>query len=633
MIFRKENIFYKKSWVATVILLFLYSPFFAQQNSPSKLKNEILESKKKQSNNNYQPPAVGVTVFQPKNALNNTTKTLIYLEHSNEWYHNDIKFPNIQILKGDVKFRHDDAILYCDSAYYNQKENTFKAFSNVKIVQGDTLTAYGDRLYYDGNSKLAQLQENVRMVNKNTTLTTETLYYDRVANLAYYFTGGEIKDGKNTLTSIWGEYSPATKIALFKNKVKMTNPKGVLKADTLKYYTNTSIADIVGNSHVIYKNETEVYSEKGWYDTKKERMMLLKRSLIEHKDGKTLVGDTIFYDKKNRFGEAFSKVELNDKNQKTTLYGNYISYNELSETGLATDSALFVDWSEKEKKLYMSADTLYTLRDSLPTDSIGFDMVKGYSNVRFYRQDLQGVCDTLSYTTRDSIIRMKSIPVVWSKNNQLKGKTINAFIKNKTIDRIEIKQSAIAIQKDTLNYYNQLAGKEIIAYMDSSKLKRVDINGNVETIYFPKDDKTKEIIGVNKTLSSFAKIYLKKQKIDKIVLTEATNAIMYPLLEMSESDLQLPYFHWFAKERPMHQEDVFTKYQRNEPPRLPQSTKRPELPGSKSNDEDEENKQSNRNKQNTQNRLGNRNINQRNSFSGSNSKNRLNAGGKFQLKR
>ncbi len=592
----------------TIILLFLYTPFFAQQNSPSKLKNEILESKKEQSNN-YQPPAVGVTVLTPKDSLTNKKNSLIYLEHTNEWYYNDLKLPNIQILKGDVKFRHDDAILYCDSAYYNEKENTFKAFSNVKIVQGDTLTAYGDRLYYDGNSKLAQLQQNVRMVNKNTTLTTEKLYYDRVSNLAYYFTGGEIKDGKNTLTSIWGQYSPATKIALFKDKVKMNNPDGVLKSDTLKYYTDTSIADIVGNSHVVYKNETEVYSEKGWYDTKKERMMLLKRSLIEHKDGKTLVGDTIFYDKKNQFGEAFSKVELNDKEQKTTLYGNYISYDEISEKGLATDSALFVDWSEKEKKLYMSADTLYTLKDSLSTDSIGFDMIKAYANVRFYRQDLQGVCDTLSYTTRDSIMRMKSIPVVWSKNNQLKGKTINAFIKNKKIDKVEIKQSAIVIQQDTLNYYNQLAGKEIIAYLDSSKLKRVEINGNVETIYFPKDEKTKEIIGVNKTLSSFAKIYLKEQKIDKIVLTEATNAIMYPLLEMSEKDLQLPYFHWFEKERPKHKKDVFTKYQRSEPPRLPQSTKRPELPGT-TNKDNKEDKKNNRNnqKQNSTNQFNNRNI-------------------------
>ncbi len=575
----------RRSWIATLILLFLYNtPFFAQQNSPSKLKHEILESKKKQSES-YQPPAVGVTVLTPKSSLNNPEKTLIYLEHTNQWYHNEAKLPNIQILKGDVIFRHDDAILYCDSAYFNEKENTFKAFSNVKIVQGDTLTAYGNRLDYDGNSKLAQLRENVRMINKNTILTTEILYYDRVANLAYYFTGGKINDGKNTLTSIWGQYSPATKIALFKDKVKMTNPDGVLNSDTLKYYTNTSIADMVGNSHLVYKNETEIYSKKGWYDTKKKRMMLLKRSLIEHKDGKTLTGDTIFYDKENQYGEAFSKVELSDTEQKTTLYGDYISYDEVSETGLATDSALFVDWSEKDKKLYMSADTLYTLKDSLPTDSLGFDMLKGYTNVRFYRKDIQGVCDTLSYTTRDSILKMRSLPILWSSNNQLKGNVINAFIKNKSIHRVEIKKEAIAIQRDTLNYYNQLAGKEIIAYLDSSKLKKVEINGNVETIYFPKDEKTREIIGVNKTLSSFAKIYLKEKKIDKIILTEATNAIMYPLKDMIEADLRLSDFHWFTKERPIRKEDVFVKYKRIKPPRLPQSNKRPELPSIKESKE------------------------------------------------
>ncbi len=589
MIKTKRNNFFIKKGTIIVILLFLFSVVGAQQNLPKQLKKEILKSKKEQQNNKYEPPAVGITVLQPKKTLNkHNNKSLIYLEHSNEWYYNEKKYPNIQLLKGNVKFRHDNVVLYCDSAHYNEKENTFKAFSNVKIVQGDTLTAYGDLLIYDGNNKLAQLQNNVKMVNRNTILTTETLYYDRIANLAYYFTGGKIEDTNNTLTSTWGQYSPATKVALFKDKVKMTNPKGTLTSDTLKYYTDTSIADIVGNSHVVYKNETDVYSQKGWYDTKKERMMLLKRSLIEHKNGKTLIGDTIFYDKKNRFGEAFSKVELSDIEQKTTLYGNYISYNEVSETGLATDSALFVDWSEKEKKLYLSADTLRTLLDSIPTDSIGFDMLKAHKNVRFYRKDLQGVCDTLTYTTRDSVIKMRSIPIIWSQNNQLRGKQINAFIKENSVSKVEIKKTAIAIQKDTLNYYNQLAGKEIIAYIDSSKLKQVHINGNVETIYFPKDDKTKKIIGVNKTLSSFAKIYIKKQKLDKIVLTEATNAIMYPLKELEEKDLFLPDFHWFENERPTNKQDVFRKCQRIEPKRLPESSKRPDLPTEKNNDNNQQ---------------------------------------------
>ncbi len=559
--------------MAIVILLFFCNPISAQQNNPTQLRKEILQSKKEQ----YTPPAVGKTVLKSVTPVTKTNKSLVYLEHSDEWMMDNERLPNIQILKGNVKFRYDDAIMYCDSAYYDEKENTFDAFSNVKIVQGDTLTLYGNILNYNGNTKLAQLQDNVKMVNRNTELTTQTLYYDRVKNLAYYFTGGIIKNGKNTLTSMWAQYSPSTKEALFKDQVKMSNDKGILTADTLKYYTNTSVADIVGNSHIVYNNKTEVYSERGWYDTKSERMMLLKRSLIEQKDGKTLVGDTIFYDKKNRFGEAFSRVELNDPKQKVTLYGNYVSYDELKDKGLATDSALFVDWSEKDKEFNLSADTLYTQKDSVKTDTVAFSMIKGYANVRFLRDDLQGVCDTLMYTSRDSIIRLNHMPVAWSKNQQLKGKTIKAFIKNKKIDRIEVKKSAIAIQKDSLNYYNQLSGKEIVVFMDSTSIKRIDINGNVETIYFIKDDKTKEYFGVNKTLSSFAKIYFKNKKLDRIRLTEQSNAVSYPLKDMQEEDLFLPNFHWFEKERPTTVKSLFTKYKRVEPAKRPISKKRPKM--------------------------------------------------------
>ncbi len=594
-----KNIFQKK-WVAIVILLFLWYPISAQQNNPTQLKKEILQSKKEQKK--YTPPAVGKTVFKSATPLKKTDKSLVYLEYSDEWMMDNDRLPNIQILKGNVKFRYDDVIMFCDSAYYDENKNTFDAFSNVKIVQGDTLTLYGDLLNYDGNTKLAQLQDNVKMVNRNTELTTETLYYDRVKNLAYYFTGGVIKNGKNTLTSMWAEYSPATKVALFKDQVKLNNDKGVLTADTLKYYTNTSIADIVGNSHIVYKNETDVYSEKGWYDTKTERMMLLKRSLIEQKDGKTLLGDTIFYDKKNRFGEAFSRVELNDPKQKVTLYGNYISYDEVKEKGLATDSALFVDWSEKEKEFNLSADTLYTQKDSISTDTVAFSMVRGYANVRFFREDLQGICDTLVYTSRDSVIRLNHIPVVWSKNQQLKGKTIKAFIKNKKVDRVEVKKSAIAIQKDSLNYYNQLAGKEIIAFMDSTSLKQIDVNGNVETIYFIKDDKTKEYFGVNKTISSFAKIFFKDKKLDRIRLTEQSNAVSYPLKDMQEEDLYLPNFHWFEKERPTDVKSLFTKFVRVEPKKLPISKKRPKM-SIKDDDSDEQkdNKDNKNKKQDNQN--------------------------------
>lgn len=564
----------------------------AQTDKPRKLREEVLKSKAKEDSKANaarrkafgNTPQAGSMVLRPANPKAQKGATLVKMESAYEMLYDEARLPGIQILRGAVRFRQDNSLLYCDSAYFNEAANSFDAFNNVRIVQGDTLTIYGDYLNYDGNTKMARVWDHVKLVNRNTVLTTSVLYYDRNINLAFYDTGGVIEDGENTLTSMWGQYSPATKMAVFKDQVKMTNPDSQLTTDTLHYNTSSSVADIVGNSLVMYKEDTDIYSQKGWYDTKNDRMMLLDRSLVEQSDGKTLIGDTIFYDKKQRYGEAYSNVEMNDPEQKTTLFGNFVSYDEVKSVGLATDSALMVDWSTRDS-LFLSADTLYSMKDSIETDTIAFNKVLAFKNVRFLRSDIQGMCDSLLYTSRDSIIHMRVLPVLWSDNNQLMGTEITAFTKNQKVDKVVINNSGIAIQKDSLNYFNQLSGKEIIAHLDSGQLQRVNVNGNAETIYFPKDEKTNDYIGINKTLSSYVTMYFNDKKVDRIVLTTASSGAMYPLSQMEENDLYLRNFHWYEEERPRVVDDVFKKYARTEPPKRPESTKRPAFPGESSGSE------------------------------------------------
>ena len=286
-----------------VLCLFIVA--LQAQIRPKQLRNEVLQS--------MAPPKpakkakgkrIPLPVFKPLtpiiNPLNNKKATLVFLENSETLSFDKLKNPDVQILKGNVRFRHDAALLYCDSAYFYEKANSLDAFGHVRIVQGDTLFIYGDLLYYDGNIKLARLRHNVRMVNRKTTLTTDSLNYDRLGNLAYYYTGGKIKDDVNTLTSIWGEYSPATNDALFKTTVHLVNKNFILDADTLRYNTKTNVANLIGPTHILYNNETNIYSNKGWYNTATDRSMLLNRSIVKHKDGKTMIGDTIFYDKKKK---------------------------------------------------------------------------------------------------------------------------------------------------------------------------------------------------------------------------------------------------------------------------------------------------------------------------------------------
>ncbi len=545
-----------------VILFLFFIPFLAlqAQNKPKQLKEEILKAQKesekppKVKKKELTKPTTTLPPLKPvapiANPLENKNATLIYLENSEIASFDKFQNPDIQVLKGNVIFRHENALMYCDSAYFYPNSNSLDAFGNIRMVQGDTIFIYGNFLYYDGNTKLARLRKNVRMENRKTVLTTDSMNYDRMMNLAYYYTGGKIQDELNTLTSIWGQYSPVTNEAIFKNKVHLENENFIMDADTLKYNTKTNIANIVGKTHVIYKNETDIYSTRGWYNTANDRSMLLDRSIVKQKNGKSLIGDTIFYDKRQKYGEAFQHVILKDTVEKTSLFGNYVSYNENSEKGLATDSALLVDWSSKDS-LFLHADTLKTYKDSI------YNMANGYYHVRFFRNDLQGVCDSIFYSGRDSIIYLYGEPILWSEDYQITGDFVQAFLKNKKIDRVVIQLSAMAIQKHDSIHFNQLSGKEIIAYLDSNQIKKIDIKGNAETLYYPIDSKDSTIIGQNKTQSSYVTVYMKDKKVDRIVLTPASSGIIYPLEKLSEKDLYLKNYIWLPHLRPLKSTDVF----------------------------------------------------------------------------
>ncbi|GLL56177.1 hypothetical protein KUBF_38400 [Bacteroides finegoldii] len=136
---------------------------------------------------------------QPENK-----KTKVYLLHADEGQADKLSRPDVQVLIGNVKMRHDSMYMYCDSALIFEKTNSVEAFSNVRMEQGDTLFIYGDYLYYDGMTQIAQLRENVKMINRNTTLLTDSLNYDRLYDLGYYFEGGTLMDEENVLTSDWG---------------------------------------------------------------------------------------------------------------------------------------------------------------------------------------------------------------------------------------------------------------------------------------------------------------------------------------------------------------------------------------------------------------------------------------------
>ena len=479
-------------------------------------------------------------------------KTKVDLLHADEGRADKMSRPDVQVLVGSVRLRHDSMYMYCDSALIYENTNSVEAFNNVRMEQGDTLFIYGDYLYYDGISQLAQLRENVKMINRNTTLLTDSLNYDRVYDLGYYFEGGTLTDEENVLTSDWGEYSPSTKLSVFNHNVKLVNPKFILTSDTLKYNTVSKTATILGPSEIV-SDENHIFSERGIYNTLTEQAELLDRSVLTNQ-GKRMTGDSLFYDRKSGYGEAFDNVVMNDSVNRNMLTGDYCFYNELTDSAFATKRAVAIDYSQGDS-LYMHADTLMMITSYLNTDSM-FREMRAYHKVRMFRTDLQGVCDSLVYNSKDSCVTMYTDPILWNEGQQLLGEEIKIYMNDSTIDWAHIINQALTVEmKDSL-HYNQVSGKEIKAYFDSGEMRKVDVIANVLVVFYPQEEDS-TMIGMNTSQTSLLTMYLKDRKMKRMVMSPKSDGVLYPMDQIPTDKMKLPTFVWFDYIRPQNKEDIF----------------------------------------------------------------------------
>lgn len=477
-------------------------------------------------------------------------KNKVFLEYADELIADEKATPNFQVLKGNVKFRKEGMFMYCDSAYFYEKNNSFDAFGNVKMEQGDTLFVYADFLYYNGDDEYAKLRNNVRLENKEVTLFTDSLDYDMIENLGYYFEGGKIVDEKNELSSVYGQYEPDTKEAQFLYDVELSNNKYVMQTDTLHYNTNTKIAKIVGFTTIV-SDSNIIYTSKGWYNTAKEIATLYNRSILVGKNNERLTGDTIFYDRNIGYGEAFGRMELTDSVHRTIIDGDYGYHNEKKNYSYATRRARVREFSQKDT-LYLHADTIKTYVD---VDTMR--IMVAYPKVRFFRSDIQGLCDSMSMEERDSVLKMFKHPIIWTGARQIFGNEIYVHLNDSTVDFAELPNTAFVAEHIGEIYYNQLAGKKMTAYFNNGELRQLDVDGNARVLMLPMENDST----YNKYVTaegSYLKMLLKpKQEIDRISMWPQPVAKAVPLYKAKQRDLYLDGFQWFGSIRPQNADDIF----------------------------------------------------------------------------
>lgn len=461
--------------------------------------------------------------------------------------------PTAQVLIGHVSFRHKGATLTCDSAYFYQESNSFRAFGHVKMHQGDTLSLFSDYAYYDGNDQMAEARHNVILTHRKTKLYTDSLNFDRLYGVGYFFEGGKMVDKNNVLVSDWGEYETETRQAVFNYNVNLKNPKFVLTTDTLHYDTKTALAHIVGPSKIVSGKST-IYSSQGYYNTNTDYAQLYGRSRLLNQ-GKELIGDSLYHDDKNGISQGFHNVVYTDTVNKNRLTSDYFWYYEKTGSAFATNNPVLMDFSQKDT-LYMHSDTMKVYTFNMETDSV-WRRVHCYNKVRAYRTDVQAVCDSLIYSTKDSCLTMYKDPIAWNYNRQILGEVIKVFMKDSTIDRAHVINQALSIEQlpDSV-HFNQLASKEMFGYFINGEIRRNEAISNVQGIYYFQDDKDSSLVSMYYIETDTMRLFLKDRQLQKIWTPKQTST-MYPVTQVPPSKSKLPSFAWFDYIRPLNKDDIF----------------------------------------------------------------------------
>lgn len=526
-----------------------------------------------------QTPAERATFTPQVPTASRADDSRVFLERADVLYKE--RYDSFMIVTGNVKFTKGPMIMTCDSAHYFAASESFDAFGNIVMEQGDTLFIYADELNYRGPEQVCYLYaepgNKVRLINRDVTLETDEFVYDLAINLGYYTVGGVLFDQQNRLVSREGEYDPARKEANFYLDVHLTsNGRSdtlVIFSDTLHYNTTTHIAELTSPSEIINRRGT-IYTSDGLYDTDMDTAVLYRRSTVKTPTGRSVTADSIYYDRRIGIGECFGAMVLLDSARQASLAADYGFFNQMTDSAYAVGNLLIKEYNQGDT-LYLHGGQLnaYRVIDSVEVAAVPADTVLDtpareayfradtsnvadvWPRVRFYRSDMQGVCDSMRVTSADTTMRMYIAPVVWSEERQIFGNLIEIHMNDSTIDEARLPDFGFCSQRIVDDYYSQLSGKEMLAKFEDGEISRLDISGNVEFILFPEESDSTFNKMVTAT-SSFLTAKFRGRTTEYVKMWPETSGKVTPLFLLRRSMLYLPKFKLFEGVRPVSPADV-----------------------------------------------------------------------------
>lgn len=500
-------------------------------------------------------PLLSFTMMAQTPPVQQSKKLLI--DHADFINGDQTEIPGAVVLTGNVRLIHDGALITSNKAYYFESENYAKLFGEVAMNQGDTLFMNSRYAEYNGEKKFAFASGGVSMRSPDMKLVTDTIYFDRNIQQAYYRSGGTITSADNVLKSKSGRYFVAQKKYEFRSAVTLTNPQYVMKSNNLDYYTAGGHAYVFGPTTITGKDNF-IYTEKGFYDTKLNVARLLTNSYI--KNGTQIIrGDSLYYDRKRQFSSATNNVRVTDTVNKFIGRGHYAEVYKAKDSLMLTRHAEVVTLVEKDS-LYLHAKKM------IITGPEGCRVIRGFNDARFFKTDMSGKCDSIHSDEEKGLTQLIRRPVVWNGQSQVTGDVIHLISNNTTqqLDSIKVLTNAFIVQLDTLwskvhpdrARHNQVKGKNLYGKFRDNKLYEIDLIGNTEKIYYMYNDDD-ELIGIDKGVSSKIHLELENNEIVSVTSMVSPRSESYPEKDFAENARKLKGFIWRGDEMILKKDDIF----------------------------------------------------------------------------
>jgi lipopolysaccharide export system protein LptA len=381
-----------------------------------------------------------------------------------------VKVNGVDLIKVyNGQWKQDFSTMRSDSAYFHQDQNSFDAFGHVVIHQGDTLNIYADKLHYDGNTKVADLNDNVVMIDKDARLTTNHFTYSTATRIGTYTDGGKIVDKTNTLTSLNGYYFAGSHDAYFRYNVVCVTTDARIVTDTMRYNSQSKINYFYGPTHIYgQKDKDTLDTDYGTYNTNTEEAFFTKNNMYRQ-GTKSLKGDTLYYDRVKGFGRATKHVVFNDNEQKMTIFGGLGTYTKTNDLTIVTRDPYII--MVTEEKDTTKTDTLKRNAAQKTADSLSKIAAAKNPKNKAGKPVVQNMKPSLNNMPAlpiqqkmiDSASRHLTMPVIDSFSHKLPKINQDSIIKKATV----LSQK---VDKATQNQVKD-AAKGLIAYGKPDKEK------------------------------------------------------------------------------------------------------------------------------------------------------------------